>query len=100
MPCLRATKQLLGERAQSIYCYILLLHAISHSNVCVKRHHRFPSASFDRWNSGILVTQSETRVTCASCPLVSPDMRSVVGVHLAMFWGCDIQAAVPLDGYL
>lgn len=43
---------------------------------------------------------SETTVTCASRPLVTPDMRSIVGVDLAMFWGADIQATVPLDGDL
>lgn len=43
---------------------------------------------------------SETTVTCASRPLVTPDMRSIVGVDLAMFRGTDIQATVPLDGDL
>lgn len=43
---------------------------------------------------------SETTVTCASRPLVTPDMRSIVGVDLAMFRGADIQATVPLDGDL
>lgn len=43
---------------------------------------------------------SKTTVTCASRPLVTPDMRSIVGVDLAMFRGADIQATVPLDGDL
>lgn len=47
-----------------------------------------------------LVHVAEILVTCASCPLVSPNMRTVVGVDLAMFWGRDIQATVPLDGNL
>lgn len=44
--------------------------------------------------------QQGTVVTCASCPLVSANMRSIVEVYLAMFWGSDIQATVPLDGNL
>lgn len=32
----------------------------------------------------------EGSVTCASRPLVTPDMRSIVGVDLAMFRGADI----------
>jgi len=38
--------------------------------------------------------------TCASRPLVSPDVRIVVGVGLAVFRGSDVQVAVPLDGNL
>lgn len=38
--------------------------------------------------------------TCAPCPLVPPDMRTVAGVHLAVLWAGDVQAAVPLDGDL
>lgn len=38
--------------------------------------------------------------TGASRPLVPTHMRSVAGVDLAMFWGCDIQATVALDGDL
>lgn len=39
-------------------------------------------------------------VTCASCPLVSANVRGIVEVNLAMFWCSDIQATVPLDGNL
>lgn len=41
-----------------------------------------------------------TIVTCAPCPLVSTDMRSVVGVDLAMFGGSDILATLFFNGNL
>lgn len=39
-------------------------------------------------------------MTCASRPLVSSNVGSVVGVDLAVFRGADVQATVPLDGDL
>lgn len=68
----------------------LPLHAINHRNVTVKM------------SSQISITvlsapRKRQPVTCATCPLVSPNMRSVLGVNLAVFRGRDIQAAVLLD---
>lgn len=54
----------------------------------------------DGWNLCVLLTQQESLVTCASRPLVSPNVRSVFGVDLAVFWGRHIQATFPLDGNL
>lgn len=54
----------------------------------------------DWWGIQSKVQNSMTIVTCAPCPLVSTDMRSVVGVDLAMFGGSDILATLFFNGNL